>query len=103
MVVRWFEDPPRIFRPAAVAATFLVFAPPFQPHPRLFAMALSSLCYRGLPYDHSRFKAPSDVPVEHVYRGQHYVAPLRHEPSEIDEARDLIYRGTHHHPHHALA
>ncbi|WP_216902054.1 DUF4278 domain-containing protein [Synechococcus sp. CCY 9618] len=64
-------------------------------------MARSTLCYRGLRYDHSHDEPPSTVPVEHVYRGHHYDAPLRHQPSLTDEERDLVYRGTHYHPHHA--
>ncbi len=64
-------------------------------------MPRSSLCYRGLPYDHSHDEPPSAVPVEHIYRGHHYAAPLRHQPSPAHEERDLVYRGTHYHPHHA--
>ncbi len=65
------------------------------------AMARSALCYRGLPYDHSHDEFPSPAPIDHVYRGHHYDAPLRHEPSPVDEALDLVYRGTHYHHHQA--
>ena len=64
-------------------------------------MAHPTLCYRGLPYDHSRDERPSSAPLEHVYRGHHYASPLLHQPSHTDEGLDLIYRGTHYHPHHA--
>jgi len=64
---------------------------------------MSKLQYRGVSYDNATHEQPSPQPVDHAYRGQHYDAPLRHEPSLVDEARDLIYRGTHHHPHHSLA
>ncbi|MCP9859486.1 MULTISPECIES: DUF4278 domain-containing protein [unclassified Cyanobium] len=64
-------------------------------------MAHSDLCYRGLPYDHSHDERPSAAPMEHVYRGHHYASPLLHQPSHADEGLDLIYRGTHYHPHHA--
>jgi hypothetical protein len=65
------------------------------------AMARSALCYRGLPYDHAHDELPSPAPIDHVYRGHHYDAPLRHQPSPVDEGLDLVYRGTHYHHHHA--
>ena len=46
-------------------------------------------------------KSPSAAPMEHVYRGHHYASPLLHQPSLTDEGLDLVYRGTHYHPHHA--
>lgn len=63
-------------------------------------MVPSTLCYRGLPYDHTHDELPSPVPVEHTYRGRHFEAPLRHQASLTDKALDLIYRGHHYHPHH---
>ncbi len=71
------------------------------PHSVSVAMARSALCYRGLPYDHTQDELPSPAPIDHVYRGHHYDAPLRHEPSPVDEALDLVYRGTHYHHHQA--
>jgi hypothetical protein len=64
-------------------------------------MARSALCYRGLRYDHTHDELPSPAPIDHVYRGHHYDAPLRHQPSPVDGALDLIYRGTHYHHHQA--
>lgn len=64
-------------------------------------MAHFALCYRGLPYDHAHDECPSAAPVEHVYRGHHYASPLLHQPSLTDEGLDLVYRGSHYHPHHA--
>lgn len=63
-------------------------------------MTRSNLCYRGLRYDHSHDVLPAAIPVDHVYRGHHYAASLRHQPSVADQERDLIYRGNHYHPHH---
>jgi hypothetical protein len=71
--------------------------------PEAFAplpMPRSSLCYRGLRYDHSHDQPPSASPVDHTYRGHHYVAPLRHQPCPTVEAHDLIYRGNHYQPRH---
>jgi hypothetical protein len=63
-------------------------------------MAHSTLCYRGLRYDHTHDELPSATPMAHVYRGHHFAAPLRHQPSRDIEERDLIYRGSLYHPHH---
>lgn len=65
------------------------------------AMARSALCYRGIRYDHTHDELPSPAPIDHVYRGHHYDAPLRHQPSPVDGALDLIYRGNHYNHHHA--
>jgi hypothetical protein len=65
------------------------------------AMARSALCYRGLPYDHTHDELPSPAPIDHVYRGHHFDASLRHQPSPVDAAQDLVYRGTHYHHHQA--
>ena len=56
-------------------------------------MTAAKLRYRGVAYDASRHEHPSDQPVDHVYRGQHYEAPLRHEPAQVDPELELHYRG----------
>ncbi|MBE9154743.1 MULTISPECIES: DUF4278 domain-containing protein [unclassified Cyanobium] len=60
-------------------------------------MTNSPLRYRGVAYDASQHEHPSTEAVEHTYRGQHYVAPLRHEPAPADPSTDLQYRGAHYH------
>jgi hypothetical protein len=54
---------------------------------------MSQLQYRGVSYDSSRHEQPSEQPVDHAYRGQHYSAPLRHEAADVDTSTELHYRG----------
>lgn len=56
-------------------------------------MTATRLQYRGVPYDPRQHEQPSDEPVEHVYRGQHFAAPLRHAASPLDPSVELHYRG----------
>ena len=64
-------------------------------------MTTTQLRYRGVPYDASQHEQPSPQPVDHVYRGHHYEAPLKHEPGAVDPALELQYRG--HAYHHRMA
>jgi hypothetical protein len=67
-------------------------------------MTTTKLRYRGVPYDASRHEHPSPQPVDHIYRGQHYEAPLKHEPAPVDDELELQYRGhTYHHRAEAAA
>lgn len=60
---------------------------------------MTRLLYRGVCYDNSRHEQPSAQPVEHIYRGQHFQAPLRHGVASVDPDLALHYRGhTYHHP-----
>lgn len=61
----------------------------------------SQLRYRGVAYDANQHEHPSPQPVEHVYRGRHFEAPLKHEAAEVDPALELHYRG--HVYHHRAA
>jgi hypothetical protein len=60
-------------------------------------MSDSTLRYRGVPYNADQHEHPSDVAVEHIYRGHHYVEPLRHEAAPVNTSVELQYRGTHYH------
>ncbi len=51
------------------------------------------LRYRGVPYDTAAHEQTSDRPVEHVYRGRAYLAPLRHPPAPTEPTAELRYRG----------
>lgn len=53
----------------------------------------SPLRYRGVSYDPRNHEQLSDVPVEHIYRGQHYSSPLRHLAAPITPRAELRYRG----------
>ena len=57
------------------------------------------LRYRGVAYDASLHEQSSDRPVQHVYRGHAYVAPLRRPAAPGDAAIDLCYRGHHYRSH----
>ena len=60
---------------------------------------MTRLLYRGVSYDNSRHQPLPATPVEHIYRGQHFSAPLRHQPAPVDPALALHYRGNdYHHP-----
>jgi len=61
---------------------------------------MTRLLYRGVSYDNSRHQQRPDAPVEHIYRGYHYNAPLRHQPAPVDPDLELHYRGHIYH-HHA--
>lgn len=53
----------------------------------------TQLRYRGLAYDKGSLQHPSSRPVEHVYRGHHYLAPLLHASAPVDTEAHLFYRG----------
>lgn len=67
----------------------------------VFAMTTAKLRYRGVAYDASQHEHPSAQPVDHIYRGQHYEAPLKHEAAPADPELALHYRG--HVYHHRAA
>lgn len=54
---------------------------------------MTRLLYRGVTYDNSRHEQRSAAPVDHVYRGHHFNAPLRHDAVPVDPALELHYRG----------
>ena len=62
---------------------------------------MTKLQYRGVVYDNATHEHPSSAPVEHVYRGQHFDAPLNHEAADVDVDVELHYRG--HLYHHRAA
>lgn len=69
-------------------------------------MSTSTLCYRGVAYDpaqRQRRPLESAAPVQHVYRGVPYSAPLRHAPAPVDSAVELHYRGSVYHHRQAEA
>lgn len=59
----------------------------------------TQLRYRGLSYGKDSHEHPSSRPVEHTYRGRHYLAPLRHEVVPSVTKADLCYRGHHYLSH----
>ena len=60
---------------------------------------MTRLLYRGISYDNSRHELRSPAPVDHIYRGHPYRAPLRHPAVPVDPALELHYRGhAYHHP-----
>lgn len=56
-------------------------------------MSTTKLHYRGVAYDANQHEHPSAQPVDHIYRGQHYEAPLKHEPAAVDCELEFHYRG----------
>lgn len=62
---------------------------------------MTKLHYRGVAYDNATHEEPAVAPVDHVYRGHHYEAPLRHEAASVDPEQELQYRG--HAYHHRAA
>jgi len=54
---------------------------------------MTRLLYRGVSYDNSRHDQPTATPVEHIYRGHHFQAPLRHEAAPVNPHLELHYRG----------
>ena len=63
---------------------------------------MTRLQYRGVSYDNAAHQHPSSTPVEHIYRGQHFEAPLNHDVAPIDAIQSLHYRGHVYH-HRATA
>jgi hypothetical protein len=53
----------------------------------------TQLRYRGLVYDKASHEPASSRPVDHIYRGHHYLAPLLHESAPVNTRAHLIYRG----------
>lgn len=51
------------------------------------------LRYRGVSYDASAHERSSDLPVAHTYRGQSFLAPLRHAVASTTPQKELRYRG----------
>ncbi|MFZ9229348.1 MAG: DUF4278 domain-containing protein [Prochlorococcaceae cyanobacterium] len=58
---------------------------------------MTKLQYRGVAYDNATHEQLPTNPVEHVYRGQHFEAPLSHEAAPVDTEVELQYRGQHYH------
>ncbi|QPN63306.1 DUF4278 domain-containing protein [Synechococcus sp. CBW1004] len=54
---------------------------------------MTRLQYRGVSYDNSRHEQLPAAPVEHIYRGRHFNAPIRHEAAAVDPELELHYRG----------
>jgi hypothetical protein len=54
---------------------------------------MSQLLYRGIRYDSRHPETRTAVPVEHVYRGTHFNAPLHHSPAAVNPHQELHYRG----------
>ena len=57
----------------------------------------SSLRYRGISYDPRCHEQPSDLPVEHIYRGHHYNSSLHHAAAPVNTQAMLRYRGIAYH------
>jgi hypothetical protein len=64
---------------------------------------MTKLQYRGVSYDNATHEQLSSTPVEHTYRGQHFEAPLSHDPAPVDPAQELHYRGHVYHHQAAVA
>ncbi len=58
----------------------------------IFTMS-TNLQYRGVPYDAASHERTSELPVAHTYRGQSFLAPLRHPPTSNAPELELRYRG----------
>lgn len=54
---------------------------------------MTQLLYRGIRYDSSQHESRSATPVDHVYRGHPYSAPLCHGAAAAKDGRKLFYRG----------
>ena len=54
---------------------------------------MANLQFRGVSYDSSSHEQLSSSPVEHTYRGQRFLAPLRHEQVVSPRTMTLLYRG----------
>ena len=63
---------------------------------------MTRLQYRGVAYDNASHDHPSANPVDHIYRGHHFQAPLNHEAAPVDPLQELHYRGQVYH-HQAAA
>jgi hypothetical protein len=57
----------------------------------------TKLRYRGVSYDPAQHEQPPTQPVDHVYRGRHFDASLRHESAPANTEAELHYRGTVYH------
>ena len=55
-----------------------------------------TVTYRGVSYTPSKHEQANSEPVEHVYRGKHYKAPLSHKAASHSSAT-LNYRGISYH------
>jgi hypothetical protein len=60
-------------------------------------MSTAKFCYRGVAYSPAQHESRPPEPVEHVYRGQRYMAPLRHAEVQADPELELHYRGSVYH------
>ncbi|MEC9451950.1 MAG: DUF4278 domain-containing protein [Cyanobacteriota bacterium] len=56
-------------------------------------MTTQERTYRGVTYQTANHEQPSKSAVEHVYRGQRYEAPLKHDARPADTEVELNYRG----------
>lgn len=62
---------------------------------------MTRLQYRGVSYDPANHEQATRSAVVHVYRGQRFNAPLRHEAAPADPSLELHYRGHVYHQRHA--
>lgn len=62
---------------------------------------MTRLQYRGVSYDPANHEQATRSAVVHVYRGQRFNAPLRHEAAPADLSLELHYRGHVYHQRHA--
>ena len=56
-------------------------------------MTTQERTYRGVTYKTADHEQPSNSAVKHVYRGQPYEAPLKHDARPADTEVELNYRG----------
>lgn len=60
-------------------------------------MSTQQCTYRGVSYAPTQDTQVSNTPVEHTYRGLHYLASLRHQAAAPDTTVELHYRGSVYH------
>ena len=60
-------------------------------------MTTQQRTYRGVSYDPSQQAKASNAQVEHIYRGLHYSASLRHQAAAPNATVELHYRGSVYH------
>ncbi len=66
-------------------------------------MTTAQRTYRGIAYNPSEHECASNKFMDHIYRGNHYQAPLKHDPSQANEKVELHYRGSVYHHRQKVA
>ncbi len=67
-------------------------------------MTTQQRTYRGVTYSPAEHEEASSALFEHVYRGNRYESPLKHEAQPVNESVELHYRGSiYHHRQDAVA